>query len=128
MQGVIDYYGPTDFVLRSQNQPSKTDDPAGSVYQLLGGPVLENETLAPKASPVTYVDAEDPQWLILHGAIDKTVYLDQAQRIERLYREQQLDVHLLVEPDKAHGWSQPSEQEREQVTRFLNKHLRTGRS
>lgn len=27
VQGTISYYGPTDFVARSENQPSKTDDP-----------------------------------------------------------------------------------------------------
>ena len=49
VQGIIDYYGPTDFILRSKTHPEKTEDPDGSVYKLLGGPVSEKQDLAPRA-------------------------------------------------------------------------------
>jgi len=123
VQGGIDYYGPSDFVKRSENQPSKTDEPDGGVYQLLGGPVKENLEAARKASPVTYIDAGDPPLLILHGAKDKTVFLDQSEILAADYEEAGLEVQLHVEPENGHGWKKPTEAERKLVLAFLKKQL-----
>lgn len=119
VQAAIDYYGPSDFVKRSENQPSKTDDPKGSVYQLLGGPVKENLEAARKASPVTYISEDDPPILIIHGAKDKTVYLDQSEMLETAYMKAGLDAQLHVESEKGHGWKTPTEAEQEIVLGFL---------
>jgi acetyl esterase/lipase len=123
VQAVIDYYGPTDFLLRSKNQPVKTEDATGSVFQLLGGPARQNQNLARRASPAHYVSDDDPPLLIVHGDNDKTVYLTQSERLKDLYRDQKLDVHLHVEAGKGHGWSTPTELEKEVVLGFLKKHL-----
>lgn len=58
VQGVIDYYGPIDFVKRSENQPVQTDEPGGFVYRLLGGLVQKNLEAARAASSTTYI--QDP--------------------------------------------------------------------
>lgn len=121
VQGGIDYYGPSDFVKRSENQPSKTDEPKGGVYRLLGGPVQENLEAARQASPVTYITADDPPLLILHGAKDKTVFLDQSEILAADYKEAGLDAQLHVEPENGHGWKKPTEAERELVLSFLKK-------
>lgn len=34
VQAIVDYYGPTDFLLRAKTQPENTDAPKGNVYQL----------------------------------------------------------------------------------------------
>ena len=60
VQGVIDYFGPADFILRAKNQPRNTDQPKGSVYKLLGGPVGANAELARLASPVSHIGPGDP--------------------------------------------------------------------
>lgn len=78
VQGVIDYYGASDFVKRSENQKAKTDEPSGSVYQLLGGPVQKNLKAARLASPATYISEDDPPFLIFHGDNDKVVFSDQS--------------------------------------------------
>jgi len=124
VQGAIDYYGPSDFILRAKNQPSKTDDPKGSVYQLLGGPVSQNQDKARLASPAFHVDSSDPPLLIIHGENDKTVHLAQSKRLAALYKDKNLDVQLRVEPGKGHGWRPPSEDEKSQVLNFLEKQLR----
>ena len=124
VQGVIDYYGATDFILRSKNQPAKTEEETGSVYQLLGGKVSEQPQLARLASPVTHVGAGDPPLLMVHGERDKTVYLTQSQRLLEAYRQHDLEAELRVEADRGHAWKTPSDGEREQVLQFLEKHLR----
>ncbi len=119
VQAIIDYYGPTDFLKRSREHPAKTDEPSGSVYQLLGGPVKENLEAAGIASPITYVSKDDPPLLILHGANDKTVFLGQSEVFAEKYRAVGLEVKLQVEPDKGHGWKEPSEAEQATVLAFL---------
>ena len=103
VQGIVDYFGPSDFLLRSRNQPAKTEDPNGSVTLLLGGKVSENHDLAKLASPAHHVTPDDPPLLILHGENDKTVYIGQAQRMEQAYKEAGLDVAFIVIPGAGHG-------------------------
>jgi acetyl esterase/lipase len=124
VQGIIDYYGPTDFILRSRNQPAKTEVASGSVFQLLGGPVSQKQDLARLASPVSHVGPGDPPLLILHGEKDTTVYLPQSRRLLSLYQDQGLTARLCIEPGRKHGWNDPSAEEQEVVLEFLAKHLR----
>lgn len=123
-QAVIDYFGPTDFILRSKNQPSKTEDAAGSVFKLLGGSVSKNQKFARLASPAYHVGTGDPPLLIVHGDNDKTVHIAQSKRLMAAYQENKLDVQLRIEPGKGHSWKSPSDGEREHVLQFLEKHLR----
>ena len=75
VQAVVDYYGPTDFVARSKNQPKKTEVEGSPVRLLLGGPVSEKTELARQASPLNHVDAKDAPLLAIHGEKDTTVFI-----------------------------------------------------
>lgn len=123
VQGVIDYFGASDFVLRSKDQPSKTEDPQGSVTLLLGGPVSKNLDLARLASPATHVDDGDPPLLMIHGEKDNVVHLSQSENLLRVYNEHGLDAHLHIEYGSGHGWPKTTDAEREEVLSFLAKHL-----
>lgn len=127
VQAIVDYYGPTDFILRSQNQPAKTEPPDSPVHRLLGGPASEKQELARLASSSYHVTKDDPPLLILHGKNDKTVYLDQSQRLVDEYRKAGLDVTMVVVPGAGHGGNAFfQEPYRKQVAEFLKKHLRPG--
>ena len=66
----------------------------------------------------------DAPLLILHGDKDKTVYLDQSQRMVEAYRAAGLDVALQVVAGGGHGGNAHSTPElREKVAQFLKKHL-----
>lgn len=124
VQAVVDYFGPTDFILRSQNQPVKTENADSPVRQLIGGPVRENPERARFASPVFQVGQGDAPLLILHGDKDTTVFLDQSQRMEKACREAGLEVALQLVPGGKHGGDAYFTPElREQVAAFLKKHL-----
>lgn len=111
VQGVIDYYGPSDFVKRSENQPSKTDEPEGGVYRLLGGPVKANLEAAKIASPATYISKKDPPFLIFHGDKDKTVFVDQSEMFEEGLKKAGLEVHLEIIKGAGHGWKHSAAEE-----------------
>ncbi len=124
VQGAIDYFGATDFILRSNDQPAKTEHPRGAITLLLGGPVSKNRSLARLASPVTHVTADDPPLLIFHGEKDPVVHLSQSQRLLEVCQAKNHDTQLLVIPGQGHGWKGPTSQERLALLRFLAKHLR----
>ena len=50
VQGAIDYYGPTDFILRSKTQPSRANEKGSVVYVLLGGGAHEKAAASKLAS------------------------------------------------------------------------------
>ncbi len=79
VQGVVDFFGPTDFTLmdgQARKLPGAFTDhdaPDSPASELLGGPVQENKEKARRANPITYVTKDDPPFLILHGDKDPVV-------------------------------------------------------
>jgi len=125
VQAVVDYYGATDFILRSQTQPHRANEEGSVVYKLLGGGADKEIKQARAASAVTHVTADDPPFLVVHGAEDKTVLIDQSYRIQEVYHGAGLPLSLLVLPDAAHGGEVYYKGEcRARVVAFLNRKLR----
>lgn len=124
VQGVVDYYGPSDFVARAKSHPDKCEVPSGSVYQLLGGKVSEHLELARLASPVTHVTSDDPPLLILHGSKDNTVKMDQPEIMRDSYETAGLDVKMYVREGAGHGFSSTSPDERRMVLDALRRWLK----
>jgi acetyl esterase/lipase len=125
VRAVVDYYGPTDFILRSRTQPDKTEPPESRVYKLLGGPVHGNEALARRASPAWHVGPDAAPLLVIHGTEDATVLPDQSERLIAAYRALKLDATLHVVPGAGHGgphYAQP--EHRRPVEEFLGRQLR----
>ena len=126
VQAIVDYYGPSDFVLRGQTQPERAYTEKSGSLALLGGkgsgkidPDMERF-----ASPASYVSLDDPPLLVLHGDDDKTVLLDQSQRIVNLYQQQGLDSRLIVVRGSGHGGSVFFRGMHFQTARtFLSRHL-----
>ena len=103
IQAVADYFGATDFVLRSKTQPSRANKEGSVVYNLLGGGADEKVKLAKQASAAYHVSKDDPPLLIFHGDMDKTVLLDQSQAIEKVYKQAGLPVKLHILEGSGHG-------------------------
>ena len=125
---VIDYFGPTDFVLRAKTHPERANAVGSSTYGLLGGPAIEKTDQARRASGVTYVSAGDPPLLIIHGDQDKTVYLDQSESIRKAYEAAKLEVDMILVPGGGHGGKVFFTGENfRRAQEFLEKHLRGNR-
>lgn len=103
VEAVVDFYGPTDFILRSQNQPERANAVGSICYKLFGGGADKKVELAKAASAVTHVSKDDPPFLVIHGDKDKKVFLDQSQRIEEEYKKAGLPLELMLIKGGGHG-------------------------
>jgi len=99
----IDYYGATDFILRSKTQPSRANDKGSVVYNLLGGGAHEKVAAAKLASACYHVSKDDSPLLVFHGTNDKTVLIDQSQAIEAKYKKANLPFIFYAIPGAGHG-------------------------
>lgn len=126
VQAVCDYYGPTD-LLRMADQAgpnSKLDHDAkdSPESKLLGGPLQSKQQLARQANPITYVDPEDPPFLIVHGSADPLVPLGQSKLLNDSLQSSGVDTQLIVVPGGGHGPFRQPEQ-LNQVADFFRLHL-----
>jgi len=96
VQGVIDWYGPMD--LASWTPPSAADGTT-KLGAHLG---CEAADCAPglvrAASPVSYISALTPPFLIQHGSADTRVPPDQSQAMDAALRAQHVPSEILVYP------------------------------
>jgi dipeptidyl aminopeptidase/acylaminoacyl peptidase len=76
IKAVLDFYGPSDFLLfYGTEKPDQLDSP---IAKLLGASPLTRPDISKKASPVTYVDKGDPPFFIVHGEKDPDVPTSQS--------------------------------------------------
>ncbi|MCM8535272.1 MAG: alpha/beta hydrolase [Lentisphaeraceae bacterium] len=124
VSAVIDFYGATDFILRSKTQPHRANKEGSVVYKLLGGGADKKVELAKKASAVNYLTKEDPPFLIIHGDKDKTVLIDQSERIHAAYQKAGLDSTFIVIKNGGHGGKKfHTDENNKLMLTFLKKHL-----
>ncbi|HTJ49113.1 MAG TPA: alpha/beta hydrolase [Cyclobacteriaceae bacterium] len=71
IKAVCDFYGPSNLLMfYSNSTPENISDP---IAKLLGASPLVRPDLAMQASPVTYVDKDDPPFFIVNGEKDPDV-------------------------------------------------------
>lgn len=118
VQAVSSFFGPTDFTVPfAGGHESKPE--------VFGGydPVL--------ASPITYVSADDPPFLFVHGDSDQLVPLSQSERMHEKLQQAGVSSRLVVVANANHGLTPVAgsviSPARSEVTRivvdFFQKHL-----
>jgi acetyl esterase/lipase len=126
VQAVCDYYGPTD--LLAEKTPGRTRGADSPVGRLLGGPIDEKQDQGRQASPVRYVSADDPPFLILHGEQDETVPIEQSEMLQAALKDVGVEATFIRVKNAGHGFrpgSDPSPEEiRNIVTAFFDKKLK----
>jgi len=107
VQAVVDFFGPTDL---SVYQEQHRENGLGNTRQLdlflvpfLGGPVSENADRARLANPITYVDPEDPPFLIIHGDADPIVPYQQSVILRDALRSAGVEVTFWTIEGGDHG-------------------------
>lgn len=105
VQAVLDYFGPSDFVLRGSSQPEMAYSAKAGSFALLGGKPGERlpEAIEKLASPATYVSNTSPALLMFHGTDDARVLPDQSERMLELYQQADRPVELIMVPGAGHG-------------------------
>jgi acetyl esterase/lipase len=125
VQAVIDFYGPTDLFAMAKT-PGYTShaQPDSAESALLGGPVIDNPDKARLASPITYVSAGDPPFLIVHGTADPVVPQQQSQLLYDALRAAAVPAQLNFIAGAKHGGPEfSSQQTTDLVLSFLQQHL-----
>lgn len=126
VKAVLNYFGPSDFILRAETQPVSATTPQRGSFALLNGAATGHidMDLARQASPAFYVGPDSPPMFIMHGLADETVLPDQAQRIADAYARAGAAFEKHMVPDLGHGARQLFEGEhRETAVRFLDRYL-----
>ena len=131
VQAVVDWFGPVDI---TQGPVIFEDDPCqtgldylnatygGEATQyfywtmawgtFLGGSLADPAVLdqAVSATPVTYVDAEDPPFLIIHGESDGMVPISQSELLVQALTEADVEVTFVRLPGIGHGFAGPTQE------------------
>ena len=106
VDAVIDFYGASDFILRSKTQPHRANKPGSVVFKLLGGGADKKVELAKQASAAYHVSSDDPPMLVFHGDKDNTVLLDQSLKLQEVYKTAGLPLDLHILKGAGHGGKQ----------------------
>jgi len=96
---VLDFYGPSDFLTLKGND---NNDPKNPINLLLGATVADRPDLAKIASPITYVDKDDPPFLIVQGEKDQSVNPDQSIALSKKLTEAGVKNELIIVPGAPH--------------------------
>lgn len=119
-KAVVDFYGPTDLVLLPGNEDEKS--PEGI---LIGAKPLDRPDLAKAASPITYIDKNDPPFIIFHGEKDNIVSNKQSKLFHSWLNYYGVKNELTIVKDAPHfGKMYDVEEIRNQVISFLKAELK----
>ena len=119
IRGVVDFYGPANLVMFPG-----AGDPESPESRLLGAAPLDRPDLAEAASPVTYVDADDPPFLIVQGALDESVDPVQSRLLSSWLTVRGVENELIIVPGAPHyGPEFDVPEVRSRVLKFLRRIL-----
>lgn len=104
VHAVVDWFGPTDFLIV---------DSCGSVFQhngrwspesqLLDGAIQEIKDKCALANPITYIHKNNPPFLILHGDKDGDVPPCQSEKLFQRLQAAKVKSELILVPGGGHG-------------------------
>jgi acetyl esterase/lipase len=119
-RAVVDFYGPSELTsLKS------SDDPKSPEAVLIGAAPLARPDLAKVASPVTYVDKNDPPFLIIHGEKDDIVSNKQSKLLHAWLDSVGVQNELIIVKDAPHfGAMYDVDEIRNKVIGFLKQQLK----
>lgn len=119
IKGVIDFYGPADLLVMIGEGKGALKE-GSSVARLLGATPLQRPDLARTASPVTYVDKNDPPFLIVHGENDQSVAPVQSRLLSSWLKLSDIEHELIIVSDAPHfGEMFDADEVRNKVMAFL---------
>jgi len=119
-KAVVDFYGPADLVLLPGNDDEKAPESI-----LIGAKPLERPDLAKAASPITYIDKNDPPFIIFHGEKDNIVSNKQSKLFQAWLQYYGVKSEITIVKDAPHfGTMYDVEEIRTKVIAFLKDELK----
>lgn len=118
-KAVVDFYGPAELIMFPG-----AGDPKSPEALLIGAAPLDRPDLAKAASPVTYVDKNDPPFFIIHGEKDNLVSPNQSRLLSSWLTLAGIQNELIIVKDAPHfGVMFDADEIRSRVMSFLKEKL-----
>ncbi len=122
---VLDFYGPSDLVILGGATDTAMNNEHNAVSMLLGAWPLKRPDLARMASPVSYVDKNDPPFLIVQGEKDQSVPYTQSVMLQSWLQLAGVKNELIIVPGAPHyGPMFDADNIRERIFYFLRSYVR----
>lgn len=121
----VDFYGPSDLLMFANNPDTSVNNDRSPLTILLGAMPVDRPDLAKKASPVTYIDKNDPPFLIIQGEKDESVPNTQSKVLSSWLTLTGVKNQLIIVKDAPHyGEMFDSEYNRRNIFSFLGANLK----
>ena len=98
----LDFYGLSDFIMLANNPDTSINNMRNPVAILLGSLVIDRPDIAKKASPVTYIDKDDPPFLIVQGEKDESMPNTQSKVLHSWLSLNNVKNELIIVPNAPH--------------------------
>jgi len=120
IKAVLDFYGPSNFIM-FYNQGTDVDAASDPISVLLGASPLKRPDLATLASPITYVDKNDPPFFIINGEKDESVPMAQSLVLKSSFDLVNVKSQITIVKDAPHyGPMFDTEEVRTKLFAFLD--------
>lgn len=105
VNAVVDWFGPTNMLVMDSCGGTYTthNAPNSPASLYIGGPIQEYKEKCLLASPITYVDKNDPPFLIFHGDKDNVVPHCQSELLYDALQKAKVPSQFYLVPDGNHG-------------------------
>lgn len=126
VQAVCAAAAPTDFMDVVRRFPDGSFDATLDLMaQHLGGKVSENPEKAARANPITYITADAPPFLLLHGDVDNVVPVSQSEILHEALLAAGVESTLRISKGGGHfgGGSDDPEMVQDMIMDFYDRHL-----
>lgn len=121
----LDFYGPSDFIMLANNPDTAISNMRNPVSILLGALPVDRPDIAKMASPVTYIDKNDPPFLIVQGEKDQSVPNTQSKILHSWLTLNGVKNELIIVPNAPHYGSMfDAEYIRQRMFEYLHNYLK----
>jgi len=104
VDAVVDWFGPTDFLIMDDcGSTMKHDDDKSPESSLVGGAIQSHKEKCRLADPATYIGKDTPPFLIIHGDQDALVPYCQSTHLFKKFKESDLTCELITVEGGEHG-------------------------
>ena len=125
VNAVVDWFGPTDFLLMDICGSKMVHDAVNSPEsKLIGGEIQENKEKASAANPINYISSNTPPFLIIHGMVDLTVPYCQSKVLKMALERANIESELISVRDGGHGKNVFIDKYKVEMVNFFLKNLK----
>ena len=104
VDAVVDWFGPTDFLIMDKcGSTMKHDDVNSPESSLIGDAIQENKDKTTLANPISYVTRNDPPFLIFHGNKDPLVPHCESEKLYEKLQNTGVKSQLVIVDGGGHG-------------------------